>query len=68
MDNEPRVSVVGPSDLVDVYDVATGLRFVQGMARDVPLSLAKEIERTRRGYYIQGSLRTSRQDKGEDNG
>jgi hypothetical protein len=61
---EPTVTLVGPGDHLDVFDVGTGLRFVQGEAKDVPLSVAEKIERERRGYYIQGALYSKRKQKG----
>ena len=48
---EPVVMVAGPPDHKDVFDVATGLRFVEGRAL-APLSLAQKIARERRGYFV----------------
>jgi len=43
--------IAGPPDHKDVFDVATGLRFVEGRAL-APLSLAQKIARERRGYFV----------------
>jgi len=49
---EPLVSVIGPADHKDIFDVQSGLRFHEGIARGVPLELAEKLVRERKGYEI----------------
>jgi hypothetical protein len=53
--SEPLVDVVGPIAHADITDLATGLRFIQGRATGVPLSVAQEAVKDRRGYFIEGT-------------
>lgn len=52
---EPLVTLAGPFDpaQADVQDLATGLRFRGGKAIGVPESVAHEIAKNRRGYYVE---------------
>jgi hypothetical protein len=50
---EPLVTIVGPPEHKDLVDLASGLRFVEGRAIGVPLSLAEEVIKGRRGYLIE---------------
>jgi hypothetical protein len=50
---EPLVTLCGPVDHPDVVDLASGLRFLQGKATGVPLSVAEEIASRRRGFFIE---------------
>ena len=52
--NEPkeeRVTVVGPADVCDFTDASTGVRFVQGRAENVPMSVARVLAK-RKGNEI----------------
>jgi hypothetical protein len=57
---EPLVTLAGPSEHKDVTDLSTGLRFIEGKATNVPLSLAEEVARTRQGYFIEGAHKAPR--------
>ena len=62
---EPTVTLAANGvDHKDVFDVALGLRFHEGVARDVPLSVAVRIVNEHRGYHIPGALYT-RKRKGD---
>jgi hypothetical protein len=60
MNEKTRVTVQGPADVYDYVDASTGTRFVQGYARDVPLSVARELAK-RKGYEITSVFYTRKE-------
>ena len=61
-EQEPRVRVQGPAEVYDFTDAATGVRFVQGRAEKVPLSVARKLAQ-RKGYAITSVFYETRRSK-----